>query len=131
MPLAILETVIYMTDLDAAEAFYGDLIGLEKISRFENRHVFYKLDGSVFLIFNPDETEKDGGSGMPGHGARGRGHFCFAASRDEQDAWEEKLNAAEYETVHVADWPNGARSIYFTDPGGNSVEFGEPALWGL
>ena len=130
MTLAILETVIYMTDLDKAEEFYGKLIGLEKITRHENRHVFYRLEGSVFLIFNPDETEKGGGA-MPGHGARGRGHFCFAASRDEQDVWEKKLNAPGYDTVHIADWPNGACSIYFTDPGGNSVEFGEPGLWGL
>ena len=130
MALSILETVIYMTDLDAAEAFYGDLIGLEKIVRHENRHVFFKCDGSVFLVFNPDATENSKGD-VPGHGTRGRGHFCFAASREEQDDWERKLNGAGYPTVSKVDWPNGAKSVYFTDPGGNSVEFGEPALWGF
>lgn len=28
-------------------------------------------------------------------------------------------------------WPNGARSIYFRDPSGNSIEFAEPSIWGL
>ncbi|MCB1424836.1 MAG: glyoxalase/bleomycin resistance/extradiol dioxygenase family protein, partial [Notoacmeibacter sp.] len=28
-------------------------------------------------------------------------------------------------------WPNGARSIYFRDPAGNSIEFAEPSIWGL
>ena len=27
------------------------------------------------------------------------------------------------------DWPNGARSLYFRDPAGNSVEIAEPRLW--
>ena len=28
-------------------------------------------------------------------------------------------------------WPGGGRSIYFRDPSGNSLEFGEPKIWGL
>ncbi len=27
------------------------------------------------------------------------------------------------------DWPNGAHSIYFRDPSGNSLEIAEPKLW--
>jgi catechol 2,3-dioxygenase-like lactoylglutathione lyase family enzyme len=27
-------------------------------------------------------------------------------------------------------WPNGARSLYFRDPAGNSVELADPAIWG-
>ena len=27
-------------------------------------------------------------------------------------------------------WPNGARSLYFRDPAGNSVEIVDPGLWG-
>ena len=28
-------------------------------------------------------------------------------------------------------WPNGARSIYFRDPAGNSLECAEPGLWSI
>ena len=28
-------------------------------------------------------------------------------------------------------WPNGARSLYFRDPSGNSLEIAEPKLWGF
>ena len=38
----ILETALYATDLDAAEAFYGNVLGLEKIARLGNRHVFFR-----------------------------------------------------------------------------------------
>jgi len=131
MTLAILETVIYMTDLDAAEEFYGGLIGLEVVTKREGRHVFFRCDGSMLLVFNPEETVKEGKGDVPGHGTIGRGHFCFAASLEEQDIWEKKLNTAGYETRSVVNWPNGARSIYFNDPGGNSIEFGEPELWGF
>jgi catechol 2,3-dioxygenase-like lactoylglutathione lyase family enzyme len=27
------------------------------------------------------------------------------------------------------DWPNGAHSMYFRDPAGNSLEIAERALW--
>ncbi|MGI9354929.1 MAG: VOC family protein [Rhizobiaceae bacterium] len=131
MTPAILETAIYTNDLDAAEAFYGGLLGLEVVTKKENRHVFFRLETSMLLVFNPKETMKEGKGDVPGHGTTGRGHFCFAASLEEQDMWEAKLNAAGYPTRSVVDWPNGARSIYFDDPAGNSVEFGEPSLWGF
>ena len=52
-PPPILETAIYAPDLDAAEAFYGTLLGLERVTRAGNRHVFFRLERSMLLIFNP------------------------------------------------------------------------------
>ncbi len=49
----ILETALYADDLDAAEAFYGSVLGLEKITRAGNRHVFFRCGSGVLLIFNP------------------------------------------------------------------------------
>lgn len=132
MPLAILETAIYTADLDAAETFYGGLIGLEKIVRAGNRHVFFRLEGSVLLIFNPNGTQAPPAADalpVPAHGARGPGHVCFKADHAEQADWKEKLEAAGHAMEARVDWPNGARSIYFRDPAGNSIEFAEPDLW--
>ena len=28
-------------------------------------------------------------------------------------------------------WPKGGRSIYFRDPGGNSIELASPKIWGI
>ena len=48
-PQAILETALYAPDLDAAEAFYGALLGLPKVTRAGDRHVFFRLRGSMRL----------------------------------------------------------------------------------
>ena len=56
-PGAVLETALYAADLDAAEAFYGGLLGLERITRAGNRHVFFRVGPGVLLLFNPEETE--------------------------------------------------------------------------
>ncbi|MBB4021972.1 MAG: VOC family protein [Pseudomonadota bacterium] len=131
-PADILEAALYAGDLDAAEGFYGALLGLEKLVRAGNRHVFYRVGGTILLIFNPAETVKPpsrAGLPVPPHGARGPGHVCFAATADEITAWRSRLIAAGHPIEADFTWPNGARSLYLRDPAGNSVEFAEPKLW--
>lgn len=134
MPIsAILETVLYAEDLSAAETFYGSLLGLEKHAGVEGRHVFYKLENQMLLIFNPDATSKpsNGPLPVPPHGAKGQGHICFAASLAEIDAWRRKLKASGIDIEADFEWSGGGRSIYIRDPAGNSVEFAEPRIWGF
>ena len=66
---------------------------------------------------------------VPVHGARGEGHVCFTASREEIEGWRLRFFAADVAVEAEFDWPNGARSLYVRDPAGNSVEFAEPRLW--
>lgn len=131
----ILETALYATDLDAAEAFYGGVLGLEKITRAGNRHVFFRCGQGVLLIFNPAETVKppapDAALPVPPHGTTGRGHMCFRVRAEALDAWKAKLVAAGIKIESDLRWPNGARSFYFRDPAGNSLECAEPGLWSI
>ena len=55
----ILETAIYVDDLDAAQDFYGRVLGLSLISRDRDRHVFFRCGDDVFLIFNPQVTANE------------------------------------------------------------------------
>lgn len=131
-PKAILETAVYASDLAAAEAFYGGILGLPVIAKVEGRHVFFRVGAGVLLVFDPAATEVPSGNPalpVPVHGARGAGHVCFAARREEINDWRKRLTAAGVEIEAEFDWPNGARSLYVRDPGGNSVEFAEPRLW--
>ncbi len=133
-PALILESALYAADLDAAEAFYAGVLGLERATRSGDRHVFFRLDGAMLLIFNPAETEhppSDPALPVPPHGARGPGHIAFAATAADLDRWRDRLTAAQIPIEADFRWPNGARSIYVRDPAGNSVEFAEPALWGF
>jgi catechol 2,3-dioxygenase-like lactoylglutathione lyase family enzyme len=133
-PSQILESALYAEDLDAAEAFYGRTLGLEKIWRVGNRHVFFRCGPGVLLIFNPAETAlpyKQDQLPIPPHGTHGPGHLCFRATSDEIDEWAARLTAADVEIESVVEWPEGGRSIYFRDPAGNSLEFAEARIWGL
>ena len=128
-----LESALYATDLAAAEAFYGKVLGLEVLTRQEGRHVFFTVGRSVLLIFNPDATDHppapDARLPVPGHGARGAGHYCFAVEGTGMDALRAHLEAQGVGIEADFRWPGGARSIYVRDPAGNSVEFAEPTLW--
>jgi catechol 2,3-dioxygenase-like lactoylglutathione lyase family enzyme len=131
-PPRILETALYVDDLDAAEGFYGGLLGLERVIRAGDRHVFFRCGQALLLLFNPEATRVPPAAGalpVPPHGALGHGHVCFAAVAPALDAWRERLEAADIAIEADFRWPNGARSIYVRDPAGNSVEFAEPRLW--
>jgi catechol 2,3-dioxygenase-like lactoylglutathione lyase family enzyme len=133
-PAGILETVLYARDLDAAEAFYRDVLGLEPFARAAGRHLFYRCGNQVLLIFNPDATRVPPVAGalpVPPHGADGEGHICFRASADQLDAWRRTLEAKGIAIEADFEWPGGGRSIYFRDPAGNCLEFAEPRIWGL
>jgi catechol 2,3-dioxygenase-like lactoylglutathione lyase family enzyme len=124
----ILETCVYADDLDAAERFYAGVLGLAKIAEVPGRHVFFRCGGRVFLVFNPEKTQGGGGP-VPGHGASGPGHACFAATVDELPRWREHLTAQGVEIEAEVEWPGGGRSLYFRDPAGNSIELGTPSIW--
>lgn len=140
-PAGILESAIYAEDLQAAEDFYGRVLGLELITRLEGRHVFFRCGDGILLVFNPVETRKPPESGarlpVPPHGASGAGHLCFRASAAEIDDWKARLTAqgvaveADFRWPGRGEEPSGGRSIYFRDPAGNSIEFAEPRIWGL
>lgn len=133
-PRTVLETVLYAEDLDAIEAFYRDVLGLEPFARKAGRQVFYKLDGQMLLIFDPAATQiaaEAGALPVPKHGAIGDGHVCFAANAEEVEVWRRHLEACGIAIEADFVWPAGGRSIYFRDPAGNCLEFAEPKMWGL
>ena len=134
-PSGILESALYVGDLAVAEAFYRDVIGLERITRVEGRHVFFRCGSGVLLLFNAEATRQppapDAKLPVPPHGPSGQGHLCFAATAEEIDLWKAHLEAQDITIEADFEWPAGGRSIYFRDPSGNSIEFAEPRIWGL
>ena len=134
-PSGILESALYVDDLDRAEDFYGGVLGLERISRVGNRHVFFRCGDGVLLLFNPAETVKppaaDARLPVPPHGTKGEGHLCFRGAAGEIERMRAHLEGHGIAIEADFEWPNGGRSIYFRDPAGNSLEMAEPRIWGL
>jgi catechol 2,3-dioxygenase-like lactoylglutathione lyase family enzyme len=124
----ILETCVYANDLEAAERFYRDVIGLDVYAKMDGRHVFFRCGACMFLVFNPETTVVKG-TPFPVHGAVGPGHAAFEVLPESLDAWRARLGDAGVSIETEIDWPNGGHSIYFRDPAGNSIELATRQTW--
>lgn len=130
---SILETSVYVSDLEAAERFYTEVMGLQPHVKEEGRHVFFRCGDAMFLVFDPKTTATFNPKfpKMGPHGAVGPGHVAFRCEEAELDSWRAHLAAHGVEIESEVTWPNGGFSVYFRDPAGNSLELATPALWGL
>ncbi len=135
LPHGILETAVYVRDLEAARAFYTGVLGLAVYAEQPGRHLFFRCGRGMLLVFHPDVTANEAttinGSRIPPHGAVGATHLAFTVHEAELDGWRERLTIAGVAIESEVSWPNGGRSIYFRDPAGNSLELATPRLWGL
>jgi len=127
-PAFVLETGVYARDLDAAEHFYGTVLGLDVLLREKGRHVFFRCGVGAVLVFNPDETSR--GRTLPAHGPEGEGHVAFAVETERLAAWRRHLRRHDIPVEHEENWGDGKRSLYVRDPAGNSIEFASDSLWG-
>ncbi|MFN0197204.1 MAG: VOC family protein [Planctomycetaceae bacterium] len=125
----IVETVVYVIDLDPTVRFYRDLLGFRLHGTDPARHAFFQVGETMFLTFLADATEQ--GGSLPPHGTRGAGHVAFGIDGDELSAWREKLTSAGVDIELEYTWPHGGQSLYFRDPSHNSVELVTPGVWGL
>ena len=124
-PRGVYETVVYAADLDAARAFYRDVLGLREVEE----GAFRLDDGGVLLLFDPARSSQPGRP-VPSHGSTGPVHVAFSVGEGELDAWRQRLAEQGVELEQDQDWRRGgARSLYVRDPAGNSVELVDGDLW--
>lgn len=127
---AVLETCLYAEDLEECARFYEQVIGLERFSSVDGRHVFFRWARGVFLLFDPRATSAEDGE-VPPHGASGAGHVAFAVPADRLQEWREHLDRRATSIEREVRWPSGGRSLYLRDPAGNSVEITSPGIWSI
>jgi catechol 2,3-dioxygenase-like lactoylglutathione lyase family enzyme len=74
----VLETAVYVDDLEKAEQFYGSVLGLPKIFAVPGRQLVFRCQDSILLVFNPEHTSREqiviNGGIIPLHGTHGAGH---------------------------------------------------------
>jgi len=128
---SVLETVVYAADLDAAERFYGGVLGLERFSRKDGSFLFFRVGRGMLLVFDPASSRRN--TELPPHGTRGAGHVCLAVPEATLDRWKALLATAGIAIEHEQAWPapRQGRSLYVRDPAGNSVELATPRIWGI
>lgn len=129
-PDGILETALYVDNLEEAEEFYKNIIGLELKAKAADRHLFFQCGPGMLLIFNPKTTSVKTGP-VPAHGATGSGHVAFKIPDTDFDKWRDHFKNHSIEIEAEIDWPEGSQSIYLRDPAGNSLELTTPKTWNL
>lgn len=128
----VLESALYVLDLQAAEKFYTEVLGLTFYAKMEGRHLFLRCGNRMVLLFNAEATAVSAGGpkDAPTHGAKGEGHLAFAAKDSEIDQWKRHLARNGVEIEKEIRSRNG-RAIYFRDPSQNSLEIASPRIWGI
>ncbi len=130
----VLETALYVEDLDRAAAFYEGVMGLARVLYADDRMRAYDVNGrSVLLLFvrgGTTEPVRTPGGVIPPHDGSGRLHMAFAIDPDALDPWRERLEAEGVAIEGRSDWKRGGHSLYFRDPDGNLLEVAtSPGLW--
>jgi len=130
----ILETALYVDDLDRALRFYTDVLGLESLYRDTRMGAFSVGGKNVLLIFPRGgslETVHMPGGTIPPHDGSGPLHIAFAIGKDELAEWERRLEANGIAIEGRTTWKRGGESIYFRDPDGHLLELATPGLWAI
>jgi catechol 2,3-dioxygenase-like lactoylglutathione lyase family enzyme len=128
----ILETVLYVADLDRAEAFYTEVMGLPVIHSDPRMRAFDVNGAGTLLLFvegqslEPIETPM---GTIPPHDARGPAHIAFSIAPEALAGWERHLGEAKIALEGRTHWPRGGESVYFRDPDGHLLELATPGLW--
>ncbi|SEP83409.1 Catechol 2,3-dioxygenase [Loktanella sp. DSM 29012] len=130
----ILETAIYVADLERAQTFYSEIMGLEPLKTSDRLCAMNVNGQSILLLFHKggtaDGAVADGENDIPPHDADGRIHFAFETSHDELNDWITHLDQHDVEILSRTSWLRGGKSIYFRDPDGHLLELAaSPGLW--
>jgi catechol 2,3-dioxygenase-like lactoylglutathione lyase family enzyme len=133
-PHGVLETSLYISDLDRAVKFYREVLGLRLIEDkyFEGGRGAALQVGSgpsVLLLFRAELTLQ-GGMLLP-HGTTGPGHVAFRIEAEEIPAWRERLRDYGVAIEQEFAFGNNPPSIYFRDPDGNVLELAVAGIWAL
>ena len=137
--LRLLETALYVADLDRSCDFYERVLGLgpDIGAKPESEKRFRPLQmpgGQVLLLFPKGFATTVAvlpGGTIPPHDGDGRLHLAFAISASEIDAWRERLQSHGVSIEGEMKWPRGGTSLYFRDPDGHLVELATPGLWSI
>ena len=109
------ELTLETRDLAGLEAFYGDVLGLERLAREDDRIWLAAGAHARLGLWAPGEKE---------FGDRGGAHvhFAFSAAPGRLDALAERLRSHGADVRGPEEHDGGDRSLYVEDPEGNVVE---------
>jgi len=128
----VVETALYVDDMERAVAFYRDVLGMRPLSVGARLTPMDAGAGTVLLLFHRGATTdglKFPGGWIPPHDGAGPLHVAFAIGAGEVETWEARLAGLGITVESRVQWERGGRSLYLRDPDGHSVELVTPGTW--
>ncbi len=128
----VLETALYVEDLDRSAAFYKRVFELEVLLSDERFCALNIANRQVLLLFKRGASDSPmiiAGGTIPPHDGKGRLHMAFSIQAVNFEAWEESLKRSGIVIESEVTWSRGGKSIYFRDPDGHLIELATPGLW--
>src|SRR5262245_60842750 len=128
----ILETSLYVADLDRSARFYEEVLGFQKMFTDERLCAMSVLGNEVLLLLKQGASKKPvtiAVGVMPPHDGGGQLHLAFSCSADELPKWEARLAAMNVAIESRIHWERGGTSLYFRDPDANLIELATPGIW--
>lgn len=128
----IVETALYVDDLECSGAFYEGKLGLVPLLTTRTLLAYDVGGSSVLLLFQRGaslQTQNSAGGSIPPHDGSGPLHIAFAIDKEELPAWEAKLDALGIAVEGRMQWEHGSTSLYVRDPDGHLLELATPGLW--
>ena len=128
----ILETSLYVDDLDRSAGFYKSLFGSTELVRDDRLCALSLGDDQVLLLFKRGASQRPGitdGGTIPGHDGHGELHMAVAIPAESVDSWHTRLKSLGIEIESTVHWPSGGTSLYFRDPDSHSIELATPGTW--
>lgn len=130
----IVETALYVADLDRAERFYRRVLGSDVLVSDERLRALSAGADQVLLLFlrgASNESMHLPGGTIPAHDGDGHLHVALAIDRDDLTAWRSHLADCGVAVESTMEWPRGGTSLYFRDPDGHLVELVTPGCWSI
>lgn len=129
----ILETALYVADVERSAAFYENLMGFRRLL-VEDRLIGMAVGEShqILLLFKRGGSVQPSpmhGGLIPAHDGQGTLHMAYVIPPESLSDWHIRLseNNVAIESELVTD--RGGTSVYFRDPDHHLIELATPGIW--
>jgi catechol 2,3-dioxygenase-like lactoylglutathione lyase family enzyme len=130
----VVETCLYVDDLERAARFYEDICEFKKLIGDERFVALSVADRNVLLLFRKGATLESiptPGGAIPPHDGAGNNHVAFSIPAAAEAFWQQRLQEHGVAIESAVDWPRGGRSLYFRDPDQHLLELITPGCWSI
>jgi catechol 2,3-dioxygenase-like lactoylglutathione lyase family enzyme len=128
----VLETALYVEDVERSRNFYQSLFDLETLVADDRLSALGIAGKQVLLLFRKGASTTPiptPNGTIPPHDGAGQLHLAFSIATADLHPWEERLRASGIPIESKIHWARGGHSLYFRDPDNHLVELATPGIW--